>query len=207
MKYDRIQETFRFITPGIYLLALILWVNFDIISGDVSLKETISKFSTIIVVLLPFVGFVFGYFIECMMTLVERFMYWIHIPRPSKVVLNGKCNAYVLDDSVREVVMKGGGMIDDKDANRLRQVAKQAVGGNELVEKYYYQSIMARHILGAQIVASVYYLAFADGWSWSHLIWASTIIAVLAYFWYHQTCVYMKYLFAEYVKLLKADEK
>lgn len=201
MKYERIQEMFRYVTPGLYLLALILLMNFDTIKGDESLQDAISKFSAIIIVLLPFVGFVAGYFIECIMTWVERFLYLIGIPRPSRVVLNGKCSLYVISGDARKAITDGE-KVDNKEANRYQQLAKQAVGEKDVVSRGYHQSIMARHILGAQLLGCIYYLAFAGGWSWCHLVYTVLIVLVVGFFWYHQTCVYMKYLFAEYGKSL-----
>ncbi len=201
MKYERIQEMFRYVTPGLYLLALILLMNFDTIKGDELLQDAISKFSAIIIVLLPFVGFVAGYFIECIMTWVERFLYLIRIPRPSRVVLNGKCSLYVISDNARKAITNGE-KVDNKEANHYQQLAKQAVGEKDVVSRGYHQSIMARHILGAQLLGCIYYLAFAGGWSWCHLVYTVLIVLVVAFFWYHQTCVYMKYLFAEYGKSL-----
>lgn len=201
MKYDRIQETFRYITPGLYLLALILVMNFDAIKSDESLKDAISKFSAIIIVLLPFVGFVAGYFIECIMTWVERFLYLIGIPRPSSVVLNGRCSLYVISIDARKAITDGE-KVDNKKANRYQQLAKQAVGEKDVVSRGYHQSIMARHILGAQLLGCIYYMAFAGGWSWCNLVYTLLIVLMVGFFWYHQTCVYMKYLFAEYGKTL-----
>lgn len=201
MKYERIQEMFRYVTPGLYLLALILLMNFDTIKGDELLQDAISKFSAIIIVLLPFVGFVAGYFIECIMTWVERFLYLIRISRPSRVVLNGKCSLYVISDDARKAITNGE-KVDNKEANHYQQLAKQAVGEKDVVSRGYHQSIMARHILGAQLLGFIYYLAFAGGWSWCHLVYTVLIVLVVAFFWYHQTCVYMKYLFAEYGKNL-----
>ena len=203
MKYDRIQEMFRYITPGLYFLALVLIVNFDTISGNEQLKDSITKFSAIIIVLLPFVGFVLGYFIECIMACLERFIYLVGFPRPSRVVLNGKNCLYYLSDEARESITKGAS-VKNKEANRYQQIAKQMVGDKEIVSRCYYQSIMARHILGAQLLASIYYLTTAGGWSWCHFTWVMAILLLLTFFWYHQTCVYMKYLFAEYGKTLKS---
>ena len=194
MKYERIQEMFRYVTPGLYLLALILLMNFDTIKGDELLQDAISKFSAIIIVLLPFVGFVAGYFIECIMTWVERFLYLIRISRPSRVVLNGKCSLYVISDDARKAITNGE-KVDNKEANHYQQLAKQTVGEKDVVSRGYHQSIMARHILGAQLLGCIYYLAFAGGWSWCHLVYTVLIVLVVAFFWYHQTCVYMKYLF------------
>lgn len=205
MKYDRIQDTFRYITPGLYLLALILAMNFDAIKNDKSLQDAISRFSAIIIVLLPFVGFVFGYFIECIMAWVERLLYAIRLPRPSRVVLNGECCLYIIDDDVRKRITHGV-KVDNKQANRYQQLAKQQVGDKEVISRGYNQSIMARHIFGAQLLGSIYYLAFAGGWSVCHLIYALLIVCLVGFFWYHQTCVYMKNLFAEFGKTLKPKD-
>ena len=201
MKYDRIQETFRYITPGLYLLALILVMKFNTIKSNEELLDAIAKFSAIIIVLLPFVGFVVGYFIECIMTWVERFFYWIHVPRPSRVVLKGKCGLYIISSEAQNSITDGE-EVDNTNANRYQQIAKQMVGENEVVARGYHHSIMARHIFGAQLLGCIYYLAFAGGWSWINLLYAVLITLVIGFFWYHQTCVYMKYLFAEYGKVL-----
>lgn len=88
MKYDRIQEMFRYITPGFFLLALVFVINFNEISDNEKLKDAIARFS-------------------------------------------------------------------------------------------------------------------AGGWTWCHFVWVAVVLIVLTFFWYHQTCVYMKYLFAEYGKTLQ----
>jgi hypothetical protein len=135
------------------------------------------------------------------MTWVERFLYLIRISRPSRVVLNGKCSLYVISDDARKTITNGE-KVDNKEANHYQQLAKQTVGEKDVVSRGYHQSIMARHILGAQLLGCIYYLAFAGGWSWCHLVYTVLIVLVVAFFWYHQTCVYMKYLFAEYGKNL-----
>ena len=202
MKYERMQELFRYVTPGLYMLALVLLVNFEKISGNEALKDTIARFSAIIIMLLPFVGFVLGYFIECLMACLERIFYGIGVPRPSRVVLNGKCNWYVIAGDVRRK-LTGGGRVKNQKSNEIQQIAKQAVAKDEVVTRCYYQSIMSRHILGAHLLASIYWLGFAGGWAWSHFAWTIVVLSFLTFFWYHQTCVYMKYLFAEYGKTLK----
>lgn len=200
MKYERIQEMFRYITPGLYLLALVLVINFEKIAGVPDILDALKDLSAIIIVLLPFVGFVLGYFIECVMTLIERGLYGIGVPRPSRIVLGGKCKQYVLADDILTAVLNGGSVRSNDDSNKYQQTAKQKVGANDIVTRHYYISIMARHILGAQLTISIYYLGFAGGWSWWNLAGAVVMVALLAYFWYHQNCVYMKYLFAEYGK-------
>lgn len=202
MKYDRLQEMFRYITPGLYLLTLVLLIHFKEYITDKEVLETVSKFSAIIILLLPFVGFVAGYFIENCMTWVERFLYGLKISRPSRKVLHGKSKWYKLNDEYRNKILQGATVNDNDTANEYQQKAKQVVGDNDIVNRYYHQSIMARHIFGAQLFASIYWLGFADGWTWWHFAFALVLVLLLAIFWYHQTCVYMKYLFAEYGKSL-----
>lgn len=207
MKYDRIQEMFRYITPGLFLMALILLIHFEELIEDKTLLEAVKGFETIIIVLMPFVGFVVGYLIECMMTWVERGLYYVRISRPSRKVLRGKSELYKLDDEYADAILDGTFVNDNKTANKYQQIAKQEVGDNDLVNRYYYQSIMARHILGAQLIGSIYWLGFAGGWSLWHLVYAAFFIVVLVFFWYHQNCVYMKYLFAEYAKIILSHQK
>jgi len=200
MKYDRIQEMLRYITPGLFLMALILLIHFEELIEDKTLLETVKGFEAIIIALMPFVGFVLGYLIECMMTWVERGLYCARISRPSRKVLHGKSELYKLDEKYADAILDGELVNDNKTANKFQQIAKQEVGDNDLVNRYYYQSIMARHILGAYLIAGIYWLGFAGGWSLCHLVYFLISLAILAFFWYHQNCVYMKYLFAEYAK-------
>ena len=72
MKYERIQEMFRYITPGLFLLALVLVINFEKISRVPDILGALKDLSAIIIVLMPFVGFVVGYFVECVMTISRR---------------------------------------------------------------------------------------------------------------------------------------
>ena len=204
MNYDRIQEAFRFITPGLYFLALLLIANLYKFRNDTDYVNTIEKLSSVIIVLLPFVGFVVGFMIESIMTWIERCLYWIGISRPSRKVLHGNSERYVLDERIRDAILKGEKVNDNKRANYFQQVAKQHIGNNELVSRFYHHSIMARHIVGAQLLASVYYFAFGGEWIWWHFFIALSILVLLSIFWYHQNCVYMKYLFAEYGKQLLA---
>lgn len=208
MNYDRIQETFRFITPGLYFLALVLLINFGRIQIDEPARESLSSLSAIIVTLLPFVGFVVGVFIECIMTWLERGLYWIGLPRPSLIVLRGESELYKLDENLREAIIGDKRVNSNKVSNEFQQVAKQYVGDNSIVVRFYHHSIMARHILGAQFLASVYLLTIAGEWSWIIFILVVSVLFLLSLFWFHQNCVYMKYLFAEYGKLLlsKRDE-
>ena len=201
MKYDRVQEAFRYITPGLYLMALVLMINFDVIKKDDSL-DSIAKLSAIIIVLIPFVGFVVGFILESCMTWIERGLYFIRISRPSRKVLHGTSKLYKLNAEYYSAIMNNEVVNDNETANKYQQIAKQVLGNNELVNRYYYQSIMSRHILGAQLFASIYWLGFAGGWSLWHLVYALSAVLLLAIFWYHQNCVYMKYLFAEYAKTI-----
>ena len=198
MKFDRIQELMRYITPGLFLIALMLFVFSDEFLAVVGYLE---KFSAIIVVLLPFMGFVVGYLIECIMTWIERGLYWLGIARPSKHILFKARRLYVLEDKARAEIRKLREGDDNRAANYLQQIAKQSIGDKEVVSRHYYLSIMSRHIWGAFLIAGVSYL-FSTEFLWLKLFVFVLIMLVLGFFWYHQTCVYMKYLFAEYGKAL-----
>lgn len=198
MKFDRIQDLMRYITPGLFLIALMLFVFFD---DFLTVAGLLEKFSAAVVVLLPFVGFVVGYLIECVMTWVERGLYWFGIARPSKHILFKERQLYVLENRTRAEIRKLKEGNSNRTANYLQQIAKQSVGDKEVVSRHYYLSIMSRHIWGAFFIAGVSYLVFVK-WSWSNLVVIALIMFTLGGFWYHQTCVYMKYLFAEYGKVL-----
>jgi len=203
MKYDRIQETVRFITPGLYFLALVLLINFEEIRHDKQAQEALSSLSAIIVLLVPFVGFVVGFFIECFMTWIERGLYWIGVSRPSRKILHGTSKLYVLDEKLRRSIVGDNQVNSNKVSNEYQQIAKQHVGDNPVISRFYHLSIMARHIFGAHLIASVYFFAVSGEWSWLNLMGTLFMLLVLFLFWYHQNCVYMKYLFSEYGKMIK----
>ena len=130
----RTQEILRMIIPGLYLIAMLLILI--LIGGEWNVindtdKKTIIDVlkgaSNVVVLLLPFLGFVAGYLIECIMSFGERLLYIIGMRRPSKVVLIGS-NLYILgnlSDIRKELAIEG--KITNSKAGEALQKAKQKI--------------------------------------------------------------------------------
>ena len=98
----RTQEILRMIIPGLYLIAMLLILiliggEWNVINDTdkKTIVDVLKGASNVVVLLLPFLGFVAGYLIECIMSFGERLLYIIGMRRPSKVVLIGS-NLYIL---------------------------------------------------------------------------------------------------------------
>ena len=217
MKFDNIQGTLRFITPGLYLLILLLFIFWGDLQKSQEIIDFISKNNTLLVIVVPFVGFVLGYLIEGIMVWLERGAYKLGISSPERKVLNGTTKYYHLKDDLRETVLNtdpekysvfktGWNTKKNEVAYLYMQEAKQTIGDNSVAERYLNHSIMARHILGAQIIASICFLvraALLNEWSWLLFSVGLFLFLVTLFYYYHLSCDYMDYLFAEYGKELQ----
>lgn len=198
----RIQDILRLIIPGLYLLggvfSVILYANWADVDkyaiGNVC--NFVKDFSPVIILLFPFVGFVAGYFVECIMAIIERIIYFIGIPRPSWIVLNQYTGMYYFE---KVYLLRGKSSVKSTVARNVLQKAKQSIN-KELVENFYYNSIMARNIAGSQLIISTYLSVSikANDWIWLCIAWGVSLLFLL--FWYHHNCVYVKYIFAEYAE-------
>lgn len=204
----RVQELIRFIIPGIYLSAvigcLILYKNWDSVADNKAVISLISSLSCIILLLIPFVGFIFGYVIEVVMSIVEHLFYFLGGRRPSKDVLQGyifkKCrrfNPYFINNT-GDIALQLG-IVDKKFTNNkcgmALQVAKQMIDKGKL-RPFFYSSIFARDIFGGQFIASIV--------CWVSIGWCGMIMVMLIVcflfliYWIHINHVYVKYVLAEY---------
>ena len=104
MKFDNLQVTFRYITPGLYLIAMLILLSGGI-APDSYLKPLATVPDGVMVVLVPFVGFVVGYILEGMMVFIERIAYKIGIKSPEQKILHGTTLYYHLDDTLRKRVI------------------------------------------------------------------------------------------------------
>ena len=149
------QEMLKMIIPGLYLIAMLLTVfltgggwNEIVKENQNSIIEVLKAASNVAVLLLPFVGYVAGYVIECIMALIERLLYVIGVRRPSKVILMDS-KMYVLYNLVNiKKKLEINGTITNAEAGRALQKAKQAIE-RQKVEMFYVTSIMARNIMGS----------------------------------------------------------
>lgn len=208
----RTQEILRMIIPGLYLIAMVLiifligggWDKIAIQEQN-TIIEVLKGASNVVVLLLPFLGFVVGYIIECLMSIFERLLYCIRVPRPSKVVLKG-CDMYVLDNinDIRKKLGLKGAITNDK-AGKALQRAKLAIQ-RQSVETFHDSSILARNIMGSQLIL-VIFTVFNNG-PCSFEFWAMLIMFVmLSAYWYHKNCIYVKYVLSEYGKTIKAQKQ
>ena len=130
----RTQEILRMIIPGLYLIAMLLILlliggEWNVINdtNKKTIIDVLKGASNVVVLLLPFLGFVAGYMIECIMSFGERLLYAMGIRRPSKVVLSSS-KLYVLGNL--ETIKKELGIegeITNKKAGEALQKAKQKI--------------------------------------------------------------------------------
>ena len=205
----RTQEILRMIIPGLYLIAMVL-ILFFIGGGwwriatpeQNTIIDVLKGASNVVVLLLPFLGFVVDYIIECIMSICERLLYWFGIPRPSKFVLKG-CKMYVLYNTYRIRTELGvGSPITNDKAGKALQKAKLAIQWQS-VETFHDSSILARNIMGSQLMLTIYTIYNNDWFPcefWAMLI----LLLLLSAYWYHKNCIYVKYVLNEYDKTLKS---
>jgi hypothetical protein len=207
----RTQEILRMIIPGLYLIAMLLiiflagggWNEID--SNDqLTIIDVLKGASNVVVLLLPFLGFVAGYVIECIMAFGERLLYVVGVRRPSKVVLmNSKIYVVSNLENIKKELAIDGTITNVKAGNAL-QKAKQTIE-RQKVEMFHDTSIMARNIMGSQFLLVVF-TAFYSG-LFSMEFWGMTVmLLILGIYWYHRNCIYAKYVLSEYSKTLKAVE-
>ena len=204
----RTQEILRMIIPGLYLIAMVLimflyrggWDKI-VIQEQNTIIEVLKGASNVVVLLLPFLGFVVGYVIECLMSILERLLYCIKVPRPSKMVLLG-CKIYYLDDTckIRKKLGLRSSITNDK-AGKALQIAKLAIQ-RQNVETFHDSSILARNIMGSQLMLTIYTI-YNNGW-FPCEFWAMLFLFILlSAYWYHKNCIYAKYVLNEYGKTIK----
>ena len=208
----RTQEILRMIIPGLYLIAMLLiiflvgggWNRIES-TDQTTIIDVLKGASNVVVLLLPFLGFVAGYMIECIMAFVERLLYSTGVRRPSKVILKGS-QMYVLDNLVEIKRTLGiGNTCTNEESGEALQKAKQSIE-RQKVEMFHDTSIMARNIMGSQLLLAVI-TAFYTGLQ-SSVFWCMVVmLLVLSIYWYHRNCIYVKYVLSEYGKTLKAVEQ
>lgn len=201
----RLQDFIRYIIPGLYVLALIS--GWYILFRNIQFDTTrLSDLSGIIIILIPFVGFVVGYFIESMMALIEHLYYRLGGGRPSKNILKGS-KYYPVKE--RDKILKNenikGEDLTDIIAGQILQRAKQTIN-SERTEVFRENSILARNIFGGQLIATIF-IMFIDSQFYYNGFWYISIIASCLFLWYwvHHNHVYVKYTFAEYAKIISGN--
>lgn len=197
----RIQDLMKLIIPGMYVEAM--FFGWYILTQDDAVNwDNVKDLSGIILFLIPFVGYVTGYFMECLMSAIEHLFYLVG-RRPSKTILKG-CGLYEL--SSKDKILRHNGTSRDQltnsDANKILQKAKQEIDRDK-VEHFRNNSMLARNIFGGQLLISIAYTCITTpicSDTLFYLTWSVTILFLL--YWIHHTHVYVKYVLGEYGKSL-----
>lgn len=199
----RLQDIMKMIIPGLYLMALVL--GYEVLCSDFDIDTSkLKDLSAIVVLLIPFVGFVAGYFVECITAGLEHGWYALGGRRPSKNILKKSSRYSVADiDKIKTKHQLTSGNISNDKANEVLQAAKQRIPNKDVVEPYRNNAALARNIFGAQLVFTVLLAISLDAF-YTEVYWYLSLAVLLAFlgYWIHHNHVYVKYVLAEYGKSL-----
>ena len=199
----RLQDIMKMIIPGLYLMALVL--GYELLCSDFDIDTAkLKDLSAIVVLLIPFVGFVVGYFVECITAGLEHGWYVLGGRRPSKNILEGSSIYPVADiEKIKTKHQISNGSITNDKANEALQAAKQSIPNKEVVEPYRNNAALARNIFGAQFIFTVLLAVLLDTF-YTEVYWYLSLVVLLAFlgYWVHHNHVYVKYVLAEYAKSL-----
>lgn len=201
----RLQDLIKLIIPGLYVVAFVMGWQFLTANNSLDLSK-IKDFTSIIVLLVPFVGFVVGYFLECLMSALEHFFYFIGGRRPSKTLLDDGLHGLYILNVKKEILTKHkvSGSITNEKANEILQIAKQSVD-REKVEVFRLNSMLARNIFGGQLFLTVLYCFTSTCLYKDYLFYVLMAVSLLfLLYWFHHNHIYVKYVLAEYGKILKS---
>ena len=199
----RLQDIMKMIIPGLYLMALVLGYEFLCSDFDIDTAK-LKDLSAIVVLLIPFVGFVVGYFVECITAGLEHGWYVLGGRRPSKNILEGSSIYPVADiEKIKTKHQISNGSITNDKANEALQAAKQSIPNKEVVEPYRNNAALARNIFDAKFIFTVLLAVLLDTF-YTEVYWYLSLVVLLAFlgYWVHHNHVYVKYVLAEYAKSL-----
>ena len=196
------------IIPGLYFMTLCLGicVDLEIIRIDEAtpfFKLVTSTFANVIVILLPFLGYIVGYVINICSSFMEHFVYRRNIlRRPSQIVL-GFNEDYRLKNVSKVLSHYNISEVNAQTSHKAFLLAKEEIAQSDRINTHFEQSTFARNIAGAQLVFTlVAFIAMFCGGLYSLISFiVSTVLSFICiYNWRRQSCVYAKYVFSELEK-------
>ncbi|WP_418213836.1 hypothetical protein [Bacteroides difficilis] len=201
----RLQEILRMVIPGLYLIILLfVTLTFNGVIGLDKVQTFIKDCAAVIVLLLPFVGFVVGYIIECLLASLEHGWYFFGGRRPSKTILTG-CKLYPLADiDTIKIDKKLANDVTNKACGKVLQTAKQKIDRSE-VESFQYTSILTRNLFGSQLLFTIFITFVLDKIGRAWLITSLFLDLLFLIYWIHHNHIYVKYVLAEYIKILTSE--
>lgn len=204
----KISDILRMIIPGLYFITLSLGISVDleIIRIDEAtpfLKLLTSTFANVIVILLPFLGYIVGYIINICSSYMERLVYRSNIlKRPSQIVL-GFNEDYRLKDVSKILAHYGINEVNEQTAHKAFLLAKEEIPQSDRINTHFEQSAFARNIAGVQLLFTLIALAsmfFGGLYSLISFVISAVLCVICLYNWRRQSCVYAKYVFSELEK-------
>lgn len=204
----KISDILRMIIPGLYFITLCLGVSVDleIIRIDEAtpfFKLLTSTFANVIVILLPFLGYIVGYIINICSSYIERVVYRRKImKRPSQIVLEFN-EDYRLNDVAKLLEHYQISEVNNQTAHKAFLLAKEEISQSDRINTHFEQSVFARNIAGTQFLFTVIALVamFLGGFfSFIGFIISLLLLLLCLYNWRRQSCVYAKYVFSELEK-------
>lgn len=201
----RFSDVLRMIIPGLYFITLCLGISIDIEIIKVNelspfFKLLTSTFANVIVILLPFLGYILGYIINICSSFVERFVYRKNIlKRPSQIVLEFN-EDYRLKEVPKILCHYDINEVNEQTAHKALLLAKEEITLTERINSLYEQSVFARNIAFAQLLFTIVALiAIFLGGLFSLISFVISLLLCLICFynWRRQSCVYVKYILSE----------
>ena len=198
------------IIPGLYFITLCLGISVDleIIRIDEAtplFKLLTSTFANVIVILLPFLGYIVGYIINICSSYMERLVYRSNIlKRPSQIVL-GFNEDYRLKDVSKILAHYGINEVNEQTAHKAFLLAKEEISQSDRINTHFEQSTFARNIAGVQLLFTLIAFAsmfFGGLYSLISFVISAVLCVICLYNWRRQSCVYAKYVFSELEKNL-----
>ena len=204
----KFSDILRMIIPGLYFITLCLGasVDLEIIRIDEEtpfFKLLTSTFANVIVILLPFLGYIVGYIINICSSYMERLVYRIKkMKRPSQIVL-GFNEDYRLKDVSKILAHYGINEVNEQTAHKAFLLAKEEISQSDRINTHFEQSTFARNIAGVQLLFTLIALAsmfFGGLYSLISFVISAVLCVICLYNWRRQSCIYAKYVFSELEK-------
>ncbi len=204
----KFSDILRMIIPGLYFITLSLGISVDleIIRIDEEtpfFKLLTSTFANVIVILLPFLGYIVGYIINIYSSYMERLVYRIKkMKRPSQIVL-GFNEDYRLKDVSKILAHYGINEVDEQTAHKAFLLAKEEISQSDRINTHFEQSTFARNIAGVQLLYTLIAFVsmfFGGLYSLISFVISAVLCVICLYNWRRQSCVYAKYVFSELEK-------
>lgn len=204
----RFKEIIRYIIPGLYIIFQIVgYVCATNYLGVITfLKEQKDTgFVTIVLFAVPLISYLIGYFIEIGASAAEYNLYKCKLfKRPSYTILKNKDRRYKINN-LEGLYIKVGTEHDqiknNTDAKDVFDIANQNINNRSCCEEFFYQMMVARNMLTAQVIMSIvlFILMFINITSFCIFLISIIIVMVLYYRWWQISMSYTKHVLLQFL--------